>query len=324
VNLLVRLRFPRFLALLVVLSGVVVGLGLLGYIVLPLLSDQGNDFLIRAPGVVRSVQEYFQNLAASHPALGGGFGGEVASLNLTDAIQEVIQRAGELYTITTRGAGLLLQAVGAVVMALYMVSNPRPLVNGVLALFPLDRRGRVEEILKLIRERVSGWIIGQIAAMVLIFLLTWIGLAALNVEYAFTFAVLTGFLEIVPFFGPILAAVPPTLAAFADSPTKALVVVVIYVAIHQIEAHIVSPMVMARSVHLHPVVVILAVLAMGELLGFAGVVLAVPTAAVVTVLLDELYVKPLGVAPSPRAAQLPEREDEREGEHEEPASTPRS
>jgi predicted PurR-regulated permease PerM len=114
------------------------------------------------------------------------------------------------------------------------------------------------------------------------------------------------------------------LAAFADSPTKALVVVVIYVAIHQIEAHLISPMVMARSVQLHPVIVILAVLAMGDLLGFAGVVLAVPTAAVVTVLLDELYVKHLGATPSPRAVQLPEREDEREGEHEESATTPRS
>jgi predicted PurR-regulated permease PerM len=324
VDLLVRLRLPRFLALLVVLAGVVVGFGLLGYIVLPLLSDQGSDFLARAPGVVRSVQDYFQDLAESYPALGSGVGGEVASLNLTDAIEEVIQRAGELYNITTRGAGLLLQAVGAVVMALYMVSNPRPLVNGVLALFPPARRGRVEEILTLIRERVSGWIIGQIAAMVLIFALTWAGLAALDVEYAFTFAVLTGVLEIVPFFGPILAAVPPTLAAFADSPTKALVVVVIYVAIHQIEAHLISPMVMARSVQLHPVMVILAVLAMGDLLGFAGVVLAVPTAAVITVLLDELYVKHLGAAPSPRAAQLPERKGEREGEHEESATTPRS
>jgi predicted PurR-regulated permease PerM len=324
VNLLVRLKFPRFLALLVVVAGVVLSFGLLGYIVLPLLSDQGNDFLARAPGVVRSVQDYFQDLAESYPSLGGGLGGGVASLNLTDAIQEVTQRAGELYTITTRGAGLLLQAVAAVVMALYMVANPRPLVNGALALFPPGRRERVAEILALIRERVSGWIIGQIAAMVLIFLLTWIGLAALGVEYAFTFAVLTGFLEIVPFFGPILAAIPPTLAAFADSPTKALVVVVIYVAIHQIEAHVISPMVMARSVQLHPVMVILAVLAMGDLLGFAGVVLAVPAAAVVTVLLDELYVKPLGAAPSPRAAQLPEREGEREGEHEESATAPRS
>ncbi len=205
-----------------------------------------------------------------------------------------------------------MQAVGAVVMALYMVSNPRPLVNGVLALFPLERRGRVEEILMLIRERVSGWIIGQIAAIVLIFVLTWIGLAALGVEYAFTLAVLTGVLEIIPFFGPILAAVPPTLIAFADSPTKALMVVVIYVAIHQIEAHIVSPMVMARSVQLHPVLVILAVLAMGDLLGLVGVILAVPAAAVVTVLLDELYVKPLGAAPSPRAAELSGQGGERE------------
>ena len=268
--------------------------------------------------MVRSVQDYSQDLAESYPAFGVGEG--VASLNLTDAIEEVIQRAGELYNLTTRGAGLLLQAVGAVVMALYMVSNPRPLVNGMLALFPPQKRGRVEEILTLIKERVSGWIIGQIAVMVLIFALTWAGLAALDVEYALTFAVPTGVLEIVPFFGPILAAIPPTLAAFADSPTKALVVVVIYVAIHQIEVHLISPMVMARSVQLHPVMVILAVLAMGDLLGFAGVILAVPTAAVITVLLDELYVKPLGAAPSPRAVQLPERDGEHE---EESATTPR-
>jgi predicted PurR-regulated permease PerM len=141
-----------------------------------------------------------------------------------------------------------------------------------------------------------------------------VGLAALDVEYAFTFAVLTGVLEIVPFFGPILAAIPPTLAAFADSPTKALVVVVIYVAIHQIEAHLISPMVMARSVQLHPVMVILAVLAMGDLLGFAGVVLAVPTAVVITVLLDELYVKPLGAAPPRKAVPLSERDVEHEEE----------
>jgi predicted PurR-regulated permease PerM len=309
VNLLVRLRFPRFLALLVVLAGVVVGIGLLGYIVLPILLEQGGDFLAQAPGVARSVQEYLQDLGESYPGLSGSGG---PSFDLTSAIQEVIQRLGELWSITTRGAGLLLQAVGAVVMALYMVSNPRPLVNGVLALFPLERRRRVEEILMLIRERVSGWIIGQIAAIFLIFLLTWIGLSTLGIEYAFTFAVLTGILEIVPFFGPILSAVPPTLVAFVASPTKALVVVVIYVAIHQIEAHIIGPLVMARSVQLHPVVVILAVLAMGDLLGIAGVILAVPTAAVVTVLLDELYVKPLGAAPSPRAAEIPEHEDERE------------
>lgn len=309
VGLLMRLGFPRFLALLTVVGGAVAGLGLLGYVVLPVLLEQGEAFLSRVPGVAFSIQEYLRDLSERYPGLPGSGG---ASFDLTSAIQGVIERAGELWSITTRGAGLILQVVGAVVMALYMVSNPRPLINGVLALFPLEKRGRVEEILTLIRERVSGWILGQFAAIILIFLLTWIGLSALGVEYAFTFAVLTGILEIIPFFGPILAAVPPTLFAFAESPSKALIVVVIYVAIHQIEAHIISPMVMARSVQLHPVVVILAVLAMGDLLGLAGVILAVPVAAVVTVLLDELYVKPLGAAPSPRAAEVPEFDDERE------------
>ena len=121
VNLLVRLKFPRFLALLSVLGGVLVGFGLLGYIVLPLLLEQGGDFLEGAPGVARSVQEYVQNLSERYPVLGSGSGGGAASFDLTSAIQEVIQRLGELWSITTRGAGLLLQAIGAVVMALYMV-----------------------------------------------------------------------------------------------------------------------------------------------------------------------------------------------------------
>ncbi len=301
VDFLVGVGLPRFLALLVVVMGVIVSFGLLGYIVVPLILDQGGEFVARAPGVARRVQEYAQGMGESYPILGGD--GGVASLDLTEAVQQVIQRAGELWRFTTRGAGLLLQAVGAVVMALYMVSNPRPLVNGILALFPMNKRGRVEEILDLIRRRVSGWILGQLAAMALIFILTWISLVILGVEFAFTFAVLTGLLEIVPFFGPMIAAVPPILVAFVDSPTKALLVVVVYVVIHQIEAHVVSPMVMARSVRLHPVVVILAVLAMGDLLGLAGIILAVPTAAVVTVLLDELYVKPLGASPDPEGPE---------------------
>jgi predicted PurR-regulated permease PerM len=303
VKLLVRLRVPRFLALVVVVLGMGLSLGLVGYIVLPLFLEQGGEFLRRAPGTVRAAQGYLEGLAAEYPLLGGAEAG-VASFDLTAAVREVVQRVGELWTFTTRGAGFLLQAVGAIVMALYMVSNPRPLVNGMLALFPRERRARAEEIMVLIRGRVSGWVLGQIAAMGLVFVLTWAGLGALGVEYAFTFAVLTGVLEIVPFFGPILAAVPPTLVALAESPTKALVVVIIYVAIHQIEAHLISPMVMARSVKLHPVVVILAVLAMGELLGLAGIVLAVPTAATLTVLLDELYVKPLGGTPAPRVAEV--------------------
>ena len=314
VDFLVGLGLPRSLALVAVVVGVIVAFGLLGYIVVPLLLDQGGEFVARAPGVARRVQEYVQGMGERYPALGGSSSsGGVASLDLTEAVQQVIQRAGELWRITTRGAGLLLQAVGAVVMALYMVSNPRPLLNGVLALFPMSRRGRVEEILDLIRRRVSGWILGQLAAMALIFALTWISLLVLGVEFAFTFAVLTGVLEIVPFFGPIISAVPPILVAFVDSPTKALLVVIVYVVIHQIEAHIVSPMVMARSVRLHPVVVILAVLAMGDLLGLAGIILAVPTAAVVTVLLDELYVKPLGAAPAAEEPAAPASDREKAG-----------
>ena len=84
VNLLVRLGFPRFLALLAVLAGVVVGIGLLGYIVVPIFLEQGEDFLEGAPGVARNIQEYVQGLSESYPGLPGSGG---ASFDLTSAIQ---------------------------------------------------------------------------------------------------------------------------------------------------------------------------------------------------------------------------------------------
>src|SRR5919202_2944198 len=87
VNLLVRLRIPRFLALLVVLAGVVVGIGLLGYIVLPILLAQGGDFLAQAPGVARSIQEYIQDLGESYPGIPGSGG---TSFDPPSPIQKVI------------------------------------------------------------------------------------------------------------------------------------------------------------------------------------------------------------------------------------------
>lgn len=306
VNRLQRLRIPRWLATLMVVGIGVALITVLGSIMLPLLAQQVGDFLVQAPNVARSVQNYILALQERYPAIQAG--DRAASVDVTSALQEVIQRAGELWNLTTRGAGLLFKAMGAIVMALYMVSNPKPLVNGVLALFPVERRDRVQELLTMIHNRVSGWIIGQLAAIFIVAALTWLGLSVLGIKYALTFAVLTGILEIIPFFGPILSAILPTLVALTDSPTKALLVVIIYLAIHQIEAHLISPLVIARSVRLHPVVVIVAVLVMGDLLGLIGVVLAVPTAAVATVLLDELYVKPLGGPPAPRAAEVPEEE----------------
>lgn len=104
---------------------------------------------------------------------------------------------------------------------------------------------------------------------------------------------ITAVLELVPYLGPTLAAIPPVLFAATVSLDTALLVLMVYVAIQQLEGHLLVPLIMARAVQLHPVVVAFGVVILGALFGLLGVLLAVPLLAALGVLLEELRVRPL-------------------------------
>lgn len=103
-----------------------------------------------------------------------------------------------------------------------------------------------------------------------------------------TFGLLAGLLEVIPYFGPTVGSLLPALVALTVSPLKALLVLVLFVILHLVEAYMVQPLVMGHEVRLHPVVVILAFLFFGRLLGFVGLLLAVPAAVVLATLVDHL------------------------------------
>ncbi len=112
---------------------------------------------------------------------------------------------------------------------------------------------------------------------------------------------LAGILEVIPYVGPIVGSILPALVALTISSTRALLVLVYFLILNQLEVHLVQPIVMAQPVKLHPVMVILAFLTMGKLLGLVGILLAVPMAAVLVTLVDEVTPKePPQEVPSPK------------------------
>ena len=121
-------------------------------------------------------------------------------------------------------------------------------------------------------------------------------------KYAIVFAVPIGLLEFVPYPGPLLAAIPPVLYALSQSPEQALLVLAVYVAIQQLEGHLIVPIVMAKAVNLHPAVVAFGVVILGQMFGILGVFVAVPILVGILILVDELRVKPLEAS---RAAGAP-------------------
>ncbi len=176
--------------------------------------------------------------------------------------------------------------------ALYAAINPRPLVAGAIRLVRPERRNHAVRILDRIRTSWLGWLKGTAIDMVLTGGLSFAALSLLGIRHALVFALLTALLEVVPYFGPILAAIPPVLYALTQSVELALLTLAVYTVIQQVEGNVIVPLVMAQTVRLHPALLAIGVVVIGQLFGLMGVLLAVPILTAGVVLVQELWVLP--------------------------------
>ena len=164
------------------------------------------------------------------------------------------------------------------------------LVDGFVALFPAGQRERVRGVFGEMYHAVQKWFVGQLSAMLIIGILTAVALSIIGIPYALLIGALSGLLAFIPLVGALVSVIPPVLLALATNPILAVWVILAYILIHQVEAHVVQPVVMSRAVALHPVVVVFAILIMGTFFGLVGLLLAVPLVAASKVLVQELWI----------------------------------
>jgi len=118
--------------------------------------------------------------------------------------------------------------------------------------------------------------------------LLFAGLQIIGLDFAIGFAVFSAFMTVIPNYGSVVSAVPPILAALAQSPGKAVLVLIV----NQIEGNLILPLIMARTVDLHPAVVTVGLLVMGALFGLVGVLIAVPLLSLAIILVQVLWIEP--------------------------------
>ncbi len=123
--------------------------------------------------------------------------------------------------------------------------------------------------------------------------LLYLGLTLIGLEFAIFFAVFSALLVVIPYFGAVIGAVPVFLFALADSPTTAVLALVVYIVVQQIEGNVIIPLVMAQRVKLHPALIAIGVVLVGQLFGFIGLFVAVPILSAIVILVDEFWVKPM-------------------------------
>jgi predicted PurR-regulated permease PerM len=310
VDYLERRGVGRGTGTLAVFGGLILTLGIAGVALAPTIAEQASELWETFPELLANAQDLAGRLQG---ALGLGTPVALDQLDVVDSARNFFS-GGTLATVANVGAGVasvLSYLVVIVIATIYAVARPWPLVNGFVALFPAGRRQEVREILADMYQTVQRWFVGQLGSMLIIGVLSTVALYLIGVPFALLLGIFSGLISFIPFVGPILSVIPPVLLALIGTPVDALWVVLAYAIIQAIESYLLQPLIMSRAVFLHPAVVMFALLIMGTLFGFAGVLLAVPLVAALHVLLRELWIErmdSLGTDPkSPEDEPEPKR-----------------
>jgi predicted PurR-regulated permease PerM len=158
-------------------------------------------------------------------------------------------------------------------------------------MFPAKHRERLERTMHRGENRMRHWLVGQAMLMLILGTLSCIAFALLKLKYFVALALLAGLLNIIPIVGPVVAVVLASIVALVDSPPKLIGVLVFFALYQQLETGFITPRVMKFSVDLPPLAVIISLMIGGALAGVLGALVAVPTAALCAVLIDEYLVK---------------------------------
>lgn len=274
-------RFPRWLAILMIYFIIIGTMTAVGAMVLPPLVEQARDLWSRLPDMLDRGQEFLVK-----------YGLLTRKVTLREAVERAPGSTGDT-------VGTVLSAIGGfvgglfglitiLILTFYLLVESDKLFRTFVRLFPRERRESVREVARAISLKVSAWLNGQMILAGTIGASAALGLWLLGVPYFYVLALIAAVGELIPIVGPILSAIPAVLVALTVSPHKALAVIVFFLVQQQFENHVLVPKVMARQVGISPAFVIVALLLGGSLLGIMGAILAVPTAAIIQVLFQEL------------------------------------
>jgi predicted PurR-regulated permease PerM len=275
-------RFPRWLAILVLYLVIIGALTGVGFLVFPPLAEQGQQLWKALPDMADRAQQFLVDKGLlDHP------------LTLREAVERAPVPGGTDAVTTVFGtvAGVVGGVFGFVtilILTFYLLVEADELRNQFLRLFPRSRRARAAAASRDITMKVSAWLGGQLFLGTTIGVTTAIGLWLLGVPFFYVLALVAGIGELIPIVGPIVSAIPALAVAATVSWQTALFVLIFFVVQQQFENHVLVPKVMSRQVGVSAVTVIVSLLIGGNLLGIVGAILAVPTAAILQVVFNEV------------------------------------
>ena len=314
ITFLQRRGVPRVAGVGLTYLGFIGVVTLIGFGVFPAATVQAENLAERWPDIRERIERWVDDRAGS--LAGTPF--EFNRSDLSDAVgstdtsvRDQIEQAAEVGVAVFH---VLLILVLTPILAFYLLIDLPHLKRTAERLIPEGARPEVMLVAQRVNRAVGGFFRGQLLVAIIVGVMASIGLLIIDLPFWLLIGMIAGFFNIIPLVGPYIGGIPALVIALTTrEPITGLWVVLIMVGVQQIDNHFISPVVMHRAVKLHPVLVILALLLGGTLAGFFGLLIAVPTAAVLKILVGHLWrVHVLGESLE-EAAAAEEAEDDAPG-----------
>ncbi len=274
-----KIKMSRTLAMTISIAGSIILLGLLLWFMGSKIQTQVAELSNKLPHTISTAKAKLGETPAGQKIL------EYSSGDNSQKLMTTIQ------SFFSTSFGVLGDIYIIMFLGIFFTASPSLYKNGILLLFPKNKEPIASHIMNRISLSLKGWLKGMMISMLLITILIVVGLTIMGIPVTMVLGLITGILEIVPNFGPLIAMIPGVLLALTVSTSTAIIVAIIYIASQTLVANIVTPLIQKKMINLPPALTLASQLIMGTLSGALGIILAVPLLAILIILIDELYVK---------------------------------
>jgi predicted PurR-regulated permease PerM len=278
-----RYKIPRIPAVIIVYAIMAISVIGIFYFFIPPLLDEASKLSAVLP-------KYMETIMVPETVKGNFFGAEkiVGDLTRTISFGDIILQAknavsglsGGVFGAINMVFGGAFSFIMIIVISFYLAVQENGISNFLKLVTPIRQQKYVIDLWKRSQIKIGRWMQGQLLLGLIIGILVYLGLTILKVPYALLLAILAAVFELIPIFGPILAAIPAIILGFVDGGlTMGALITGFYIIIQQFENHLIYPLVVRKVLGVPPLLVILALIIGGKLAGFLGILLSVPAAA---------------------------------------------
>ena len=291
---LLNKKVPKGIAILLVMVGVIVIFIMIITSLVPIIQKQLLDLVSQLPYYYQIISEQVEKFMQT-----GFFETIQEQFNKinTDFIQSITERLNGILNFTFSGIGSVVGIIGDIVITImtmpvilyYLLKDGSKVIPFVTRMFPTRSQHKISVMLNEMNQQVSSYIRGQITVAICVGFTYIIGYTLIGLPYGVTIGMIAGLLTIIPYIGSIIGLTPALIIGFVTNPTLALHVFLVFVIEQLIESRVLQPLILGSSLKMHPVTILIILLAAGKMFGLVGLLIAVPVYAVVKVFITHFF-----------------------------------